>query len=139
MKTFASLGCVVLCVAAIGCSADTGGRVTISGDVTLNGAPLETGTISFMPADGKGATAGATITAGKYETEIAPGAKKVSITAEKVISQRPRDPADPSGEQITETQKLIPPQYNDQTTLTVDVPATGKKDANFALTGTPAP
>lgn len=139
MKTLASLGFVLLCMVVVGCGKDGGGRVTIGGSVTLNGTPLETGTISFLPADGKGASAGATITNGKYETEIAPGSKKVSISAEKVISQRPRDPADPSGEQITETQKLIPPQYNDQTTLTVDVPATGKKDADFALTAAPAP
>lgn len=127
--------CVAVSLVAVGCGSETGGRVTVAGKVTLNGAPLETGTISFLPVDGKGATAGATIIKGAYETDIAPGTKKVCITAEKVVSQTPRDAADPSGEQVIVTAKIIPPQYNDQTSLVVEVPTSGKRDADFALTG----
>jgi hypothetical protein len=134
MKRFVC-ACVLVGLAAIaGCGGDGASGVTVSGTVTLDNAPLETGMITFLPSDGKGASAGATITNGKYRTKIEPGPKKVSIISEKVIGQTPRDPADPTGEQITQTQQIIPPQYNDQTTLTLDVPAGGKNDADFTLT-----
>lgn len=136
MKKLACLCLFVSAASLVGCGADAGGRVMVSGNVTHNGAPLATGTISFLPTDGKGATAGATISNGKYETAIAPGSKKVSITSEQVVKEIPRDPKDPSGEKITETRQVIPPQYNAQTTLTVDIPDSGKQDANFELSGT---
>lgn len=134
MKRFVSACVLASLVALTGCGGDGTSGVNVSGTVTLDNAPLETGMITFLPVDGKGATAGATITNGKYSTKIEPGSKKVSIISEKVTGQTPRDPADPSGEQITHTQQIIPPQYNDQSTLTVDVPAGGKSDADFPLT-----
>ncbi len=133
MKRFVSACVLAGLVALAGCGGDGASGVEVAGTVTLDNTPLETGVITFLPADGKGATAGATITNGKYSTKIEPGSKKVSIISEKVIGQTPRDPADPSGEQITQTQQIIPPQYNDQSTLTLDVPAGGKKDADFPL------
>lgn len=134
MKWFVSACILAGVVAFAGCGGDGASGVEVSGTVTLDNTPLETGVISFLPADGKGATAGATITNGKYSTKIDPGSKKVSIISQKVIGQTPRDPADPTGEQITQTQQIIPPRYNDQSTLTLDVPAGGKKDADFPLT-----
>jgi len=61
--------------------------VSLTGQVTLNGLPLEDGDIRFVPKDGKGATAGAVIEKGKYEAKVTPGPKTVHINAFKVVGE----------------------------------------------------
>jgi hypothetical protein len=78
--------------AVLGCG-DSGGlarRYPVSGTVTYQGKPLERGTISFTPADGKGRAAGGTITDGQYslttqdpEDGAIPGKYKVGIVAKE--------------------------------------------------------
>lgn len=133
--SYLALLLIVVVATASGCGQGAkGDRAEVIGQVTLNGTPLETGVITFLPADGKGASAGAPIVNGAYKAEVPPGAKKVSIYAEKVVGKQPRSPSNPGGDQIDVVQQLIPPQYNAQTTLQVDIPPEGKKDANFSLT-----
>jgi hypothetical protein len=75
--------------------------VTIEGTVTWDGAPVETGTISFLPADGKGPTIGGELKDGGYrikaEKQAALGAKSVAITGirktGKMIEAGPPAPA----------------------------------------------
>ena len=56
--------------AALGCG---GGRATLSGDVSYDGAPVDNGTITFVP-EGKGERVAAPVIDGKYafdaETEL---------------------------------------------------------------------
>lgn len=58
--------------------------LTVEGTVTWDGTPVETGTISFLPADGKGPSFGGELKNGSYRVEAAKpaalGAKNVSIT-----------------------------------------------------------
>src|SRR5690349_18217501 len=69
----------LLFIGFVGCS---DGRVEISGQVTMAGKPLERGTISFLPLDGKGNSAGAKIEDGTYQSkDVLPGKKRVEITA----------------------------------------------------------
>jgi hypothetical protein len=89
------------------------------GRVTLDGEPLAHGTIAFLPADGKGPTAGGIVTAGGYEVRgMAPGLKLIRVegfdaevafpaTSAELAEQaaaRPRKPSEP-----TDAPGLIPP------------------------------
>jgi hypothetical protein len=81
------------------------------GRVTLDGESLAHGTIAFLPADGKGPTAGGIVTAGGYEVlGMAPGLKLIRVegfdaeaafpaTTTELAEQaaaRPRKPSEPA-------------------------------------------
>jgi len=81
------------------------------GRVTVDGRPLPHGTIAFLPADGKGPTAGGIVTNGDYEVRgMKPGVKLVRVegfdaeaafpatTAElaEQAAARPRRPSEPT-------------------------------------------
>ena len=69
--------------AIVGCGERTG---TMSGSVSYNGEPVQTGAIAFMPADGNGPASGSEITNGAYRvTEVQPGPKIVKIEAVKQV------------------------------------------------------
>ena len=64
-----------------------GSSAYISGDVTYDGEPVEKGTITFLPADGKGASAGGVIEKGHYKApNVPPGAKIIKIEAVSAIT-----------------------------------------------------
>ena len=65
-----------------GCFGD--GTVKISGKVTVDGAPVETGSIAFAPADGKTSVEGAEIINGEYQAKVPPGEKIVRICGMKL-------------------------------------------------------
>jgi hypothetical protein len=70
-----ALGLVLFC--AIGCD-DTR---TVSGTVTVGGAPLPSGHIGFAPAEGSGKRAGASITQGAYSVVgLPPGKYQVNVS-----------------------------------------------------------
>ncbi len=111
--------CLVLLACLAGCGSD--GLTEISGTVTFNGQPVEKGNISFLPADGKGPTAAATIAAGKYSVKIAPGQKKVAIEGYKVLGQQHLRPNDPTSPKIDSLEEILPPRFNTQTELTREI------------------
>lgn len=84
--------CVTIGIALTGCGGVPG--TTVTGKVTYEGAPVESGAISFMPADGKGAAAGASIVNGTYKVEGVPPGKKIV----EVVSAAP-DPGPMSSEE----------------------------------------
>src|SRR5690606_38899279 len=49
------------------------GRKAVSGTVTLDGAPVQQGSISFQPTHGEGTSSGAMILGGKYSIEAVDG------------------------------------------------------------------
>lgn len=116
-----------------GCGTRTADQITVQGSVTLDGKPLESAIITFLPVDGKGASGGATVTAGQYKTELAPGEKKVSIFAERVVGTQKRDPADPNSATVEVKQQYLPACYNTSTTLKATIPADGGATVDFAL------
>ena len=71
------------------------GLTEISGTVSYDGQPVKKGTITFLPADGKGPTAATLIADGKYSVKVAPGKKLVKIEGYKVIGQHPFSPNNP--------------------------------------------
>jgi hypothetical protein len=121
---------LAMLAAAAGCGKPRTG--TVSGNVTLDGAPLAAGTISFLPADGATATAAGPIKDGRYSVEMPPGKKTVQISAMEVIGTRPAYEGDPNSPLIEEVRERIPPEYNGASTLSVTV-AGGSAGHDFDL------
>lgn len=114
-----------------GCSSS---RPVVEGTVTLDGEPIEKGTIELLPSDGKGPTAGCGIEAGKYRMPAAPGSRQVVIRASRKDGKMP-DPMSPgSGTLIDRYVEYVPARYNEKTELTVTIkPGLNKHD--FKLEG----
>ena len=103
----------------------------VSGSITLDGAPLEEGSITFVPSDGNGATAGAPIVGGNYSATVPLGPKRVEIRAPKVVGSR-KTYDTPDSPTIDIIEELIPAEYNNDSKLTTTV-TVSKSDGNFEL------
>lgn len=132
---------ILLILLVAGCGGSTGPtKYKVSGKVTLDGAPLETGRITFKAADGKGVTYSEEIKAGAYSTEVTAGKKKVEITSlRKVEGKRAKvggNPGDPiSADNPADVfEEAIPAKYNDKTTLDADVTSSGSNQFDYNLT-----
>jgi hypothetical protein len=102
--------------------------------VTLDGVPLKSGQIRFVPVDGQSSTAGAAITDGKYQAKVPVGEKSVEITSEKEGPARKMYGEAPAGSPPTGAgRELIPAKYNARTELKIDVKA-GDEQHDFDLT-----
>jgi hypothetical protein len=115
---------------AAGCGESNVGDV--AGTVTVDGTPVDEGSITFTPADGQGQTAGGPIKAGKYAVRVPPGRMKVSISAPKAIGKKKlyNTPNSPEG---TIWKEGLPARYNELTELTFEVKA-GKNTKDWELT-----
>ncbi len=106
----------------------------VTGTVRVDGEPLEKGSISFVPADGKGVTAGGDIVDGKYTvTRISPGPMTVQIRYPKVAGTKKLydTPESPTRNVFHEA---LPAKYNDRTELRLEVQAgNNEKDWDLSL------
>jgi hypothetical protein len=121
--------CAVL-LAASGCSSDPG-KGTVSGTVTLDGQPLASGLIRFVPVDGQTPTAEATITDGEFSAEVPIGEKRISISAPKVVGKRPAYQT-PNSPMIEIVEELLPARYNMTSELKLNVKG-GRQTEDFKL------
>jgi hypothetical protein len=109
----------------VGCTDPATRTYPVSGSVTLDGQPIESGSITFESADGGAGVFSEAIRNGQYQLRSTAGMKKVSISA-----YRPR------GDQQTATpdrENYIPARYNAQTTLTVEIKRDGDNQHDFSL------
>lgn len=132
MKSLAVLvlvGCIVGCGGAKTSAPPSGNPVSpqatvskgeVSGTVKVNGKPLETGSILFVPASGEGPTAESPIRDGRYSVHATTGAMKVSIRAPKVVGKKKIYPT-PDSPEMPVTKEELPSKYNDKTELKFDV------------------
>jgi hypothetical protein len=126
-------GCLlVVAVLTAGCSKGPPvGQVT--GTVTVDGTPAENGGISFIPVDRKAGTAGAAIKDGRYTAADVPvGKVKVEIRVTKVVGEKKLYDT-PDSKVMPITENILPPRYNDRTTLELDVQP-GENEKNYDLT-----
>ena len=120
----ALVGCV------LGCKGDSK-HGTADGTVTLDGKPLKSGLIRFVPADGQTASADATITDGEFTATVPIGQKQVWISAPKVVGKR-KAYATPDSPTVDIVEELLPPQYNTTSKITLDVTA-GSQQPTYDL------
>ncbi len=113
------VGCLLLLLS--GCSANH----SVSGKVTLDDAPLQEGYIAFVP-EGPGQGGGSQIADGKYSIQTLPGKYRVEITASKLMPL-PDGQVGMDGAK-EEVRQYIPAQYNTNTELKAEVPASGPAD-----------
>jgi len=120
---------------ANGCNKHRANTATskISGMVTLNGAPLEKGSIMFTAADKSTEPATGEIKDGKYSLNVAPGPKIVRIDASKVVGKRKKYEGEANSPEVDVTESIIPPNYNIRSELKVDISADSKELAPFEL------
>lgn len=107
----------------LGCQkADPLNRQAVSGTITLDGQPLESGSIEFSPVD-NGTFSGATIENGTYaipkEKGLSPGAYIVRISAANADAE----PVGLPGESNKIAPELIPAKYNAESDLEITVQA----------------
>jgi hypothetical protein len=113
-------------------------RAEISGTVRLNGTPLATGSISFVPTEGTtGPSSGGLITDGKYHVPrakgVAVGKNRVSILS---VMKTGRRIADLRGELEDEKVQVVPRKYNEESELICTVKS-GSNQLDFDLQGPP--
>jgi hypothetical protein len=120
----------VLLACLVGCG-QRDGRIAISGTVSYDGQPVNKGIVTFVPADGKGPTAAATIVDGKYSVKVAPGKKVVKIEGFKVTGQRHYN-KNPNSPMVDQQEQIIPPCYNAKSELTREI-TSADKTCDFAL------
>jgi hypothetical protein len=103
----------------------------ISGSVTVDGQPLAEGTMQFIPSAGDATSAATKIQAGQFSVTLEPTKYQVQIYAPKIINEGAKlDVGGPGGGPTM--QETLPPRYNLQSELTLEV--TGdKSDVRFDL------
>ena len=127
-----------LIIMVVGCSADATNRGAISGHVTLDGKPVEQGSILFLPIDGTvGVVTGGEIKDGQYELPAAKGPaigrNRVEIHAMRKTGKMVPKGLGGTGGLVEEQAEAVAPRFNAQSTLTVDVKV-GENIADFEVT-----
>jgi len=109
-------------------------RADVTGKVTFDGQPLESGSVTFLPTKiGKGVPVTAEIKAGAFsltgDSGVTIGPNRVEITSIKKTGKV----SNFDGIQTEETIQFIPARYNQESELTTDVKQGGNQP-EFALT-----
>ena len=104
---------------------------SVSGQVTLDGAPLDDATISFVPqAEGQRQAGWATIAGGQYsipaESGLGTGHFRVEIRALRATGEKTNDPT------MIASREVVHARYNSQSELTAEIKP-GPNVANFAV------
>jgi hypothetical protein len=127
-----------------GCGAsDNLPREAVSGAVAVEGKPLKSGLITFLPNEPNTPTQGGTLVLeGKYSIPktqgLVPGKYRVVITSpedkpEVIVDKTNNMPGMPP----VPAKEVIPKQYNSESLLTAEVTAGGKNVFEFNLVSTP--
>lgn len=105
-------GLSLLCLLAVmfpGCHRND--LVLISGKVTVDGQPVQAGSIAFASVDGKTSVEGAEIKDGAYEAKVPPGEKIVRIRGMKLIPGEVYDEVTKTRHKTENVVRITPPLY----------------------------
>jgi hypothetical protein len=122
---------LIFLLALTGCGAGTT-MAEVKGTVTVDGVPLNNGSISFLPADGTTKTTGGIIKDGQYLVQVPIGDMKVAIRAPK-FSHKQKLYDTPDSRERDVFIESLPEQYNTETELRLDVKP-GGIEKDFDLT-----
>jgi hypothetical protein len=132
----------------LGCSSDGLNRTSVEGTVTLDGKPLEKGTIAWMPLHNEGPTIGCDIRNGKYripqKSGPAIGEYHVAISGEPIPTGKKVPSVMNPSVMVDEKVDPVPTKYRSgnmsdkhpESTLKVTV-STGKNVLDFKLNSNP--
>lgn len=122
-----------LSTSAAGCGGSE--QTALKGKVTLDGVPVENGSIAFYSTAEGGPRAAAAIQNGEYavplERGLKPGSYRVEVSWQKPTGKK--IPSTDPGFLADETREVVPDKYNVKSTLTADV-AAGENIKDFPLT-----
>ena len=116
-----------------GCGGGNDGRVAISGSVTLDGKPLDGGTIAFIGGGGGSLATASTNKEGKFQIQVALGLNKVAISKDDPAAAiqtavKPEDmlmgtDAEYKAQQQSKPKELVPVKYSkpDSSGLSFDI------------------
>lgn len=126
---------MALILSTVGCG---GGiaieRADVTGKVTLDGQPLESGSVTFLPTKIKtGVPATAEIKNGVFSLTAENGATVGSNRVEITSIKKTGKVSNFDGIQTEETVQIIPAKFNSESELTTEVKA-GANQPEFALT-----
>ena len=127
------IGGVLALLCLVGCSeAESFERAAVDGTVTWNDAPLESGTIRFVPRrQTRGPVVFAPIIDGAFQLPVeagpVPGRHTVEVTA---MRRQPRE--SPHAQPMETAEQFIPARYNVDTVLEADIEA-GTNTLKFEL------
>lgn len=91
------------------------------GTVTLDGKPVENGTITLRPVDGNSPSAGAFIAKGAFSQRVPLGSMRVEITSPRVAGTKKIAMPGGSFAEVDVVVEAIPDAYNAKSTLVLDV------------------
>ncbi len=121
-----------------GCGPGTDGRVKAMGEVTLDGTPLDSGTIELHPKSPGGTMTGGMIKNGKFEIPAEqgpkPGSYEVRIFAASGAGAAVNASEPPGPEsQAKAPAERIPPRFNVKSELTTEIGANGEEALKFEV------
>jgi hypothetical protein len=124
-------------LASLGCRPRSD-RLPISGNVTLNGTPLDSGSVRFSSTGGEKIFAtGAMIQNGGYhipqEKGLPPGTYHLEINSPDAKAPLVAAPAAPGEPTIRTAPERIPSEYNVNSKKTIEVTADGKNNFDFEI------
>ncbi len=115
----------------VGCGLSSEPIAVVKCKVTIDGQTAKDGTISFVPAGQKYPTARGEIVGGQFELSVPSGTYKVMISSQRVLGEtKIYDTPDSPTRKTTE--EILPPRYNDQTELQIEV-GTVERECDFDL------
>jgi hypothetical protein len=127
-----AFACTAVLVAAIGCNRSEP-RGDVSGEVSYNGKPVETGAISFEPMEAASTPRNLTVQSGVYRSDeksaLKPGKYRVRLSANDPSKKKGNIDLNNPNVRV-DFIPLLPPSWNAQSQLTVEVKA-GKNTFNF--------
>jgi hypothetical protein len=111
----------LLGIAAVGLLTGCGpATATVSGEVLVDGVPMPSGIISFVPAEGTGQPVTANIQAGRYQAKTLAGKMVVQISQPVVVGKKPQYNG-PDAPMMEMTQENLPPRYHSSSELKVEL------------------
>jgi len=120
----------------VGCGDAEPPRLPVTGKVSLDGKPLPTGQVTFVPLEGRTAAV-AEVRDGVFQadrsTGPAPGRYQVEIYAVEPTGKKIPNP-DAPGSTIDEERDLVPDRYNVRSELVAEVKPDADNSYEFSLT-----
>jgi hypothetical protein len=90
--------------------------------VSLDGQPVDNGTITFVSAEGGNLIReGAIIRSGMFEAAVPPGNFKIELNSQKVVGKRTQKGFDGKDETLEISEEVFPGRYNVNTELTQEI------------------